>query len=79
MRPYLKDTRLTYDDAVGMLGALYNIKGDTKTIYKKLCDQNRINEIMQLRLDESRALSLGDVYYLGAYSIKSFTGKEIPD
>ncbi len=79
MRPYLKDTRLTYDDAVGMLGALYNIKGDTKTIYKKLCDQNRINDVMQLRLDESRNLLLGDVYYLGAYSIKSFTGKEIPD
>ncbi len=79
MRPYLKDSRLTYDDAVGMLGELYNIKGDTETIYKKLCEQNRINEVMQLRLDESRGLTLSDVYYLGAYAIKSFTGKEIPD
>lgn len=79
MRPYLKDSKLTYDDAVGMLGALYNIKGDTGTIYKKLCEQNRINEVIQLRLDESRDLALSDAYYLGAYSIKSFTGKEIPD
>lgn len=79
LRPYLTDTKLTYEDTVGMLGALYGVKGDTKTTYKKLCEQNRINEVMQLRLDESRGLTLSDVYYLGAYSIKSFTGKEIPE
>lgn len=79
LRPYITDRKLTYDDTVGMLGALYGVKGDTKTIYKKLCEQNRINEVMQLRLDESRGLTLSDVYYLGAYSIKSFTGKEMPE
>jgi len=79
LRPFLTDSRLTYDSTVSMLGALYNIKGDTQTIYKKLCEQSRINEVMQLRLNESRGIALSDVYYLGAYSIKSFTGKEIPD
>ncbi len=79
LRPFLDDSRLTYEDTVSMLGALYNIKGDTQTIYKKLCEQNRINEVMQLRLDEVRDITLSDVYYLGAYSIKSFTGKEITD
>ncbi|HEX2946782.1 MAG TPA: FAD-dependent oxidoreductase [Clostridia bacterium] len=79
LRPYLSDSKLNYENTIKILGALYDFKGDTQTIYSKLCDQNRINQVMQLRLDESRGLTLSDVYYLGAYSIKSFTGKEIPE
>lgn len=79
LRPYLTDRKLTFKDAIGMLGALYGVKGDTEAIYSKLCEQNRINEVMQLRLDESRSITLSDVYYLGAYTLKSFTGKELPE
>jgi hypothetical protein len=34
---------------------------------------------MQLRMKERKVLSMEDVYYLGAYSIRSYTGREIPD
>jgi hypothetical protein len=33
---------------------------------------------MQLRMKDRKTLTMADVYYLGAYSIRSFTGRDIP-
>jgi hypothetical protein len=61
-----------------MLGALYKTEGGTNEIYKKLCEQSHINDVMQLRMKDRKTLTMADVYYLGAYSIRSFTGRDIP-
>jgi hypothetical protein len=78
IRPFITGDVLTYDNAVKMLGALYEIAGDTDAVYKKLCEQRRINDVMQLRMKDRKPLSMDDVYYLGAHSIRSYTGKDIP-
>ncbi len=75
----ITDDALTFDNAVKMLGALYDIKGGTDAMYKKLCEQRRINDVMQLRMKDRKPLTMDDVYYLGAYSLRSYTGKDIPD
>lgn len=77
LRPFISNGSLTFDSAVAMLGALYSIEGDTDSVYKKLCEQHGINELMQQRLKERDILSMDEVYYLGVYSIQNFTGKEI--
>ena len=79
IRPFIKDEDLTFSSAVTILGALYGMEGETDTLYEKLCTQSRINDVMQLRMKERNVLTMDDAYYLGAYSIRSFTGKDIPD
>jgi hypothetical protein len=79
IRPFITEDALTYDNAVKMLGALYKIEGGIDATYKKLCEQREINDVMQLRMKDRKPLTMGDVYYLGSYSIRSYTGKDIPD
>ena len=78
IRPFITDDILTFDRAVKLLGVLYDMEGDTDALYDKLCAQSRINDVMQLRMKERKPLAMEDVYYLGAYSIRSYTGKDIP-
>jgi hypothetical protein len=78
LRPLLTEDPLTFEKAVAMLGAFYKTEGGTNEIYKKLCEQSHINDVMQLRMKDRKTLTMADVYYLGAYSIRSFTGRDIP-
>lgn len=79
IRPFINKESLTFSSAISMLGALYGVEGGTDEIYEKLCVQRRINDVMQLRMKKRKVLAMDDVYYLGAYSIRSYTGKDIPD
>lgn len=79
IRPFITEENLTFSSAMNLLGALYGIEGGSEEVYKKLCAQSRINDVMQLRMKERKTLTMDDVYYLGAYSIRSYTGKDIPD
>ena len=79
IRPWITKDALTYVKMVKMLGALYGIEGGTDAVYKELCEQRRINDVMQLRMKDRKPLTMDDVYYLGAYNIRSYTGKDIPD
>lgn len=79
LRPLIKGDALTYEKAVKMLGAFYNMEGGTDSLYRELCSQGRINDVMQLRMKDKKPLTMSDVYYLGAYSIRSYTGRDIPD
>ena len=78
LQPFIKDESLTFSSVVSMLGVLYGIEGGTDEVYEKLCLQSRINVVMQMRMKEKKVLTMDDVYYLGAYSIRSYTGKDIP-
>lgn len=79
IRPFINDKSLTFNSVVSMLGVLYGVEGETDAVYEKLCAQRRINDVMQLRMKERKPLTMDDVYYLGAYSIRNYTGKDIPD
>lgn len=79
LRPFITNDSLTYDSTVRMLGALYGYEDNTDVLFKKLQQQNRINKVMQLKLDKSRILTMEETYYLGIYSIMNYTGKDIPD
>ena len=78
IRPFITKDALTYENVVKMLGTLYEIEGGTDSVYKNLCEQRRINDVMQLRMKDRKPLTMDDVYYLGSYSIRSYTGKDIP-
>jgi len=77
LRPFITNDSLTFDRAVSLLGALYDFEGTTQEVYEKLCRQHRINDIMQRRLEDRKVLTMDEVYYLGAYSIEQYTGKDI--
>lgn len=77
LRPFITNDSLTFDRAVGLIGALYGFEGTTDEVYEKLCHQHRINDIMQQRLEDREVLTMDEVYYLGAYSIEHYTGKDI--
>jgi len=77
LRPFITNDSLTFDRAVSLLGALYDFEGTTQEVYEKLCRQHRINDIMQQRLEDREVLTMDEVYYLGAYSIEYYTGKDI--
>jgi hypothetical protein len=79
IRPFISGGELTYERAVKILGALYGIDGKTDVIYHRLCAEGRINDVMQLRFKDQKEITMDAVYYLGAYTIRSFTGKDIPD
>lgn len=77
LRPFITNDSLTFERTVSMIGTLYGFEGTTDEVYKKLCEQHRINNIMQQRLEDRENLTMDEVYYLGAYSIQHFTGKDI--
>ena len=79
IRPFINDESLTFSSVMSILGALYDVEGGTDAVYEKLCAQSHINDVMQLRMKERKTLTMDDVYYLGAYTIRSYTGKDIPD
>ncbi len=83
LRVFINTDTLTFDSMMKMLGALYDIGGDPDNIYKKLCSQNRINGVFKQRLDKlktnAEAITMDMVYYIGAYSIRSYTGKDISE
>jgi hypothetical protein len=62
-----------------MLAAFYDLSGFGNDVYNKIAKQGYINDMMQLRLKEKKNLTMDDVYYLGAYNIKMYTGKDIKD
>ena len=77
LRPFITNDSLTFERTVSMIGALYGLEGTIDEVYKKLCEQHCINSIMQQRLEDRENLTMDEVYYLGAYSIQHFTGKDI--
>ncbi len=79
LRPFITNKDLTYDGAVAVIGALYDIEGSTEEVHKELCERHCINDIMQQRLEDREDLTMDEVYYLGAYSLQHYTGKYIPD
>jgi len=83
LQDYISNDSLTFDNMMKILGALYGIKGDPDHIYKQLCSQNRINGVFREKLDKLQtnadAITMDMVYYIGAYSIRSYTGKDISD
>jgi hypothetical protein len=79
LRPHFTNSALTRDRAAEILGQMYGIKADAASAYGIACEKGYINEEMQLRLKDKKLLTMDDVYYLGAYNIKLFTGKDIKD
>lgn len=79
IRPYFSDKVLTREKAAEILNQLYGEKGATGSAYRIACEKGYINDVMQLRLKDKNILTMDDVYYLGAYNIKLFTGKDIKD
>ncbi len=83
LKPFINDGSLTYDGMMRMLGALYDIEGDPDTIYKTLCEQHRINTVFSNKIGKLKTnadiITMDMVNYIGAYSIRSFTGRDIAD
>lgn len=83
LKPFISNDSLTFDSLVRMLGALYNIQGEPDAVYQKLCEQQRINAVFAQRLGKlktnAETITMDMVYYIGAYSIRSFTGKDASD
>ncbi len=79
IRPYFNEKELTREAAAQILNALYGENAPAGSAYGIACEKGRINDIMQLRLKDKEILTMDDVYYLGAYNIKLFTGKDIKD
>ena len=79
IRPYFSEKALTREAAAQILNALYGEKTPAGSAYGLACEKGRVNDIMRLRLKDKEILTMDDVYYLGAYNIKLFTGKDIKD
>jgi hypothetical protein len=81
LRPYLNDNNLTFDSLVRMVGTLHGIEGDPDTVYKKLCEKNLMNRVFRDRIEKletnAELITMDMVYYIGAYSIRCYTGKDI--
>lgn len=83
LKPFINNDNLTFDSLVRMLGALYDIEGEPDTVYEKLYEQQRINGIFRDRLGKLKTnaeiITMDMVYYIGAYSIRSYTGKDVSE
>jgi hypothetical protein len=83
LRPYINDNNLTFDSLVRMVGTLYGIEDDPDSVYKKLCEKNYINGVFRSRIEKletnAETITMDMVYYIGAYSISCYTGKNISD
>ena len=81
LRPFINSRNLTFDSLVGMIGALYGMDGEPDTVYKRLCDKNYINRVFRNRIEKletnAETIAMDMVYYIGAYSIRCYTGKDI--
>lgn len=81
LRPYINDSNLTFDSMVRMVGVLYGIEGDPDSVYERLCDKNFINRVLRDRIEKletnAETITMDMVYYIGAYSIRCYTGKDI--
>jgi hypothetical protein len=81
LRPFINSRNLTFDSLVGMIGALYGMDGEPDTVYKRLCDKNYINRVFRNRIEKletnAETITMDMVYYIGAYSIRCYTGKDI--
>jgi len=82
LRPFVNENNLTFDSMVRMVGALYNIEGDPDSIYRQLCEKNLINRVLRDRIEKletnAETITMDMVYYISAYSIRCYTGKDIP-
>lgn len=83
LKPYINDDSLTFDSMVKMIGALYGVEGEPDAVYQKLHEQQRINTVFADKLGKLKTnaeiITMDMVYYIGAYSIRSFTGKDVSD
>jgi hypothetical protein len=83
LKPFINDDSLTFDSLMRMLGALYGIEGEPDDVYRKLREQQRINTVFADKLGKlktnAETITMDMVYYIGAYSIRSFTGKDVSD
>jgi hypothetical protein len=83
LKPFINDDSLTFDSLVRILGALYDIEGEPDTVYEKLCEQQRLNGVFRDRLGKLKTnaeiITMDMVYYIGAYSIQSYTGKDVAE
>jgi hypothetical protein len=83
LQPFINSDSLTFDSLMRVLGALYEIEGEPDALYEKLCRQGRINGVFMDKLGmlktNAEVITLDMVYYIGAYSISSYTGESISD
>ncbi|HOQ06435.1 MAG TPA: FAD-dependent oxidoreductase [Clostridiales bacterium] len=81
LRQYINSNNLTFDSMVRMVGELYGIEGDPDTVYKRLCEKNYINRVLRDRIEKletnAETITMDMVYYIGAYSIRCYTGKDL--
>lgn len=79
LRVHFNKEKLTREKAANILLALHGVDLKTGNAYTEACKQGFINDVMQLRLKEKKSLTLDDVYYLGTYNLKLYTGRDIKD
>ena len=83
LKPFINNDSLTFDSLVSILGALYGLEGEPDAVYQKLCEQQRVNGVFSDKLGKlktnAEVITMDMVYYIGAYSIRSFTGKDVSD
>jgi hypothetical protein len=77
LRPYFVKEKLTRGKAAEILQTLYGGTRQMSGDYAFACSRGYINDVLQLRLKDKQVLTLDDVYYLGSYTLKSYTGKDI--
>lgn len=77
IRAHFNADPLTKEKAALILDELYGENADVESAYRIACEKKYINDVMQLRLKDKKILTIDDVYYLGAYNIKLYTGKDI--
>ena len=79
IRPYFDEKILTREKAAEILNQMYGEVAGAGSAYRIASEKGYVNDVMQLRLKDKNILTMDDVYYLGAYNIKLFTGKDIKD
>lgn len=77
LRPYLNEKKLTKEKAAEILLAFHGEDPGRGGFYDRACKSEYIDELIQIRLKDKAVLTMDDVYYLGAYNIRLYTGKNI--
>ncbi len=77
MRPYFVKDKLTREKTAEILLTMYIGTSQATGDYEAACKKGYINDVIQLRFKDKQVLTMDDVYYLGAYNIKQYTGKTI--
>ncbi|MCX7710261.1 MAG: FAD-dependent oxidoreductase [Clostridia bacterium] len=77
IRPYINSQKLTKERVGEMLLAFHGESTGHGDFYSKACKKEYIDELAQLKMKDKDVLTMEDVYYLGAYNIRLYTGTNI--